>query len=112
MSGTKFKTQLLITTSIELPPIGNFSISPFLNSTLLKLSLSEFILAFSIITSVISTPITFPFSPVKARATKQSLPAPEPKSNTISPSFICANSVGIPHPKPKSASALYPPSLV
>jgi ABC-type branched-subunit amino acid transport system substrate-binding protein len=33
-------------------------------------------------------------------------PAPDPKSITVSPFLICANSVGIPHPRPKSASGL------
>lgn len=55
-----------------------------------------------------STPITLPSFPHKALATKQSLPAPDPRSTTISPFFIYANSVGIPQPNPKSASAQYP----
>ncbi len=64
--------------------------------------------AFSIMVSVKSTPITLPVSPVTDRATKASLPAPEPKSITISPDFIFANSVGKPQPSPRSASAVYP----
>ena len=47
-------------------------------------------------------------SPTNALAIKQSFPAPDPKSRTISPFFISANSVGIPHPNPKSASGMYP----
>jgi len=35
---------------------------------------------------------------------KQSFPAPDPKSKTISPYFISEKAVGIPHPSPKSAS--------
>ena len=58
-----------------------------------------------------STPITFPESPTSALAMKQSFPAPEPKSNTQSPFLISANSVGIPHPNPKSASGTYPSSF-
>ena len=112
LSGTKFNTQLLTTTSIESPPIGICSMSPFLNSTLLKPSLSALILALFTISSVKSSPKTFPVSPVNSLAIKQSFPAPDPKSKTMSPSFICANSVGIPHPKLKSASSLYPFSFV
>jgi len=53
-----------------------------------------------------SKPITLPVGPVNSLATKQSFPAPEPKSKTTLPSVINANSVGMPHPNPKSASAL------
>ena len=56
--------------------------SPKRNSTLLKPNLSALFLAFSIISGVKSIPTTFPVSPVSARATKQSFPAPLPKSTT------------------------------
>ena len=104
LSGTRFSTQLLMTTSTESASTGIFSMSPRRNSTLWKWSLSAFILALEIIASVISTPITVPDSPTRALATKQSLPAPEPRSRTASPFLICANSVGIPQPSPRSAS--------
>jgi hypothetical protein len=42
LSGTRFITQLLITTSIKLSSTGRSSISPYLNSTFLILYLSEF----------------------------------------------------------------------
>src|SRR6185437_2845130 len=51
--------------------------------------------------SVISTPITFPLSLTMFAAKKTSIPAPEPKSTTVSPSFIWANFTGLPHPTPK-----------
>ena len=104
--GTRFSTQLLTTTSATLAVTGIFSMSPYLNSTLLKPSFSAFSLALFIIASVKSMPITLPVSPVAARATKQSLPAPLPRSITVLPGSICANCVGKPQPKPRSASAL------
>ena len=59
-----------------------------------------------IIAPVMSMPITFPASPVSALAMKQSLPAPDPRSITTSPSLIFANCVGSPQPNPRSASGL------
>jgi hypothetical protein len=97
-------TQLLIIASTKLSRIGKSSISPYLNSMFLKPFLSLLNWAFLIILSQKSTPITFPGSPHKARAMKQSFPAPDPKSKTISPYFISEKAVGIPHPSPKSAS--------
>ena len=104
--GTRFNTQLLTITSATLAVTGICSISPKRNSTLLYPNFSALDLAFSIIFSVKSIPITLPDSPVNALATKQSLPAPLPRSITVSPFFILANSVGKPQPKPRSASGL------
>ena len=50
---------------------------------------------------VISTPITLPDFPTFFAARKQSKPAPEPKSRTVSPSFIDASAVGFPQPNPR-----------
>ena len=103
--GTRFSTQLLTITSAIPAPTGICSISPCLNSTLLKPRASAFILARSIMAGVKSIPITFPVSPVSCRAIKQSFPAPLPKSITTSPFLMRANSVGSPQPSPKSAAA-------
>ena len=39
----------------------------------------------SIMPSVVSTPMAFPFGPVRLAASKRSIPAPEPISSTVSP---------------------------
>jgi len=54
------------------------------------------LLATSSYSSVISTPITLPFSPTSPDAKKQSLPAPNPKSRIVQPSI--AGGIGLPHP--------------
>src|SRR6185312_14467652 len=52
--------------------------------------------------SVISIPMTFPLSLTTLAAKNTSIPAPEPKSITIFPSFMSANLVGFPHPIPNT----------
>ena len=46
-------------------------------------------------------PITLPEPLTMLAARNTSIPAPEPKSTTVSPSFIKANFVGVPHPAPR-----------
>src|SRR4030043_1445507 len=78
------------------------------------------LLAFSTISGVISTPITLPPPPTLLAARKQSNPAPEPRSRTVSPSFNDARATGLPHPRPKFApsgtvfnsSSVYPMFLL
>ena len=77
--------------------------SPSRNSTFGTFTFALFSFAFCIITSVISTPITFPVDPTYFDAMKQSIPAPDPRSSTVIPSFRSANAAGVPHPKPRSA---------
>src|SRR3954462_7669435 len=63
-----------------------------------------------------STPITFPLSFTILADKNTSIPAPEPKSTTVSPSLMCTNFIGLPHPTPKieaegmaaNSSELYP----
>jgi hypothetical protein len=63
-------------------------------------------------------PITLPEPLTTLAARNTSIPAPEPKSTTVSPSFIKANFVGVPHPAPRidasgiefSSFELYPTS--
>src|SRR4030042_372799 len=59
--------------------------------------------ALSIISGVISAPITFPVSPTFLAARKQSNPAPEPRSITVSPWRNEESATGFPHPRPKFA---------
>ena len=89
--GTRFSTQLLTITSAMFPPIGISSISPCRNSTFVKPLFSAFSLALASMEGVKSIPITLPVSPVSWRATKQSFPAPLPRSITVSPFLMRAN---------------------
>src|SRR4030042_1657114 len=50
-----------------------------------------------------STPITLPLFPTLLAARKQSNPAPDPRSSTVSPSFKEASASGLPHPSPRLA---------
>ena len=59
------------------------------------------IMAFFSISSVKSMPITLPFCIPCLDAKKTSIPAPEPKSTTVSPSFRLAKLRGIPQPSPR-----------
>ena len=63
-----------------------------------------------------STPITLPPGPTFSEARKLSIPPPEPRSRTVSPSWRAACETGLPDPNPRSApsgicpncSSLYP----
>lgn len=71
------------------------------------------------VTLVISTPIAFPFSPTFLAARKTSIPAPLPRSRTVSPSLTFANPTGFPQLKPRfvlsgrdaRSSAVYPNAM-
>src|SRR5208283_52841 len=93
--GDRLITQFEIMTSTELSAAGRFSISPSLNSTFVYFPFLAFALALSIISGVMSTPITLPLLPTLLAAKKQSKPAPAPKSRTVSPSFSDAIAVGL-----------------
>jgi hypothetical protein len=58
-------------------------------------------LALSTISQVMSTPMTFPLDPTFSAARKQSNPAPDPRSRTLSPSLIDARAMGFPQPRPR-----------
>ena len=49
-------------------------------------------------------PITFPEFLTTLAARNTSMPAPDPKSTTVSPSLIKANFVGVPQPAPRIES--------
>jgi len=51
--------------------------------------------------SVKSMPITLPLSLTNLDAKKTSIPAPEPRSRTVSPSFSSAKLTGAPQPSPR-----------
>ena len=86
-----------MTTSTELSSKGILlSMSPFLNSTFVKpLSIEAYMALFNI-SSVKSIPITLPVWFILFEARKTSIPAPEPKSTTVSPTFKSAKLRGAP----------------
>ena len=102
--GRRFRTQLLTTTSAVSFRTGMFSMSPSLNSTLSQPRFAALARALASICGEKSIPMTLPSAPVSARAMKQSFPAPDPRSMTVSPGLIRAYRVGSPHPTPRSAS--------
>jgi hypothetical protein len=104
LSGERLMTQFDTITSTERSAQGRFSISPKRNSTLVKPPFRAFDLAFSIISGVISTPMALPFLPSFLEARKQSSPAPEPRSRSVSPFLREANAIGFPQPRPRLAS--------
>ena len=57
--------------------------------------------AFASMASVISTPMTRPVGPTFLAASRQSKPAPEPRSSTTSPGFKAANACGFPQERPE-----------
>ena len=75
--------------------------SASLNSTFLYPSVLALSFAFSNILHVVSIPMTFPFVLTILTAKKTSVPAPEPKSTTLSFSFIWTNFIRLPHSTPK-----------
>ena len=85
LSGSRFSTQLLTIASMLPLSTGRCSISPSRNSTLSNPSLRALARARAIMSGVISTPITRPSAPTSWRAMNTSLPAPEPRSSTVSP---------------------------
>src|SRR5919106_5600736 len=95
-------TQLLMTTSAEFSSTGIVSsISPFLKSTLVYPASFAFLLARSSISSVMSIPITLPLGVTFFADKNTSIPAPEPRSTTVSPFRKSANLTGAPQPTPR-----------
>jgi hypothetical protein len=80
LSGLRLITQFEITQSTEASSTGIFSASPKRNSTLVRPASLAFWRARSIISGVMSRPITVPVGPTFSEAMKQSIPAPDPMS--------------------------------
>ena len=98
LSGDRFTTQLEITTSTVLSERGMSSIVPSRNSTLLSPDSAWFLRASASISGVMSSPYAMPSGPTRGAESSTSMPPPEPRSSTISPSFRSASMVGLPHP--------------
>src|SRR5512136_2250683 len=52
-----------------------------------------------------STPMTFPLDPTLLAAIKTSIPPPDPRSRTVSPSLSDASATGLPQPSPMFAAS-------
>ena len=102
-SAERFSTQFEMTASTLASPTGSASISPSRDSTFAKPPLSALARARSTISGVMSTPTTRPSGPTRSAARKQSNPAPEPRSSTVSPGASDARATGLPHPRPRFA---------
>ena len=102
-SAERFSTQLEMTTSTLPSRTGSASISPRRNSTLVKPPVAALARARSTISGVMSIPMTRPAGPTRSAARKQSKPAPEPRSSTVSPGVSDASATGLPQPRPRLA---------
>src|SRR5688572_11446497 len=106
LSAERLMTQLEMTTSTELSGSGMFSISPFRNSTFVTPARRPFSRASASISSVMSSPNTFPVGPTRRADSSTSMPPPDPRSRTVSPSRRSISAVGLPHPSEASTASL------
>ena len=104
-SGERFTTQFDITQSTESASTGKSSMRPLRTSTFFRPEASMFFRARSIISSVISIPMTWPAGPTFFAASRMSIPAPDPRSSTTSPSEISLKASGFPHPNELSTAS-------
>ena len=102
LSGERFTTQFEVTRSTVFDSTGIFSRNPSRNSTTSYPSAAATFGLFSCATdsirSVMSTPMALPVFPTNFAAMKTSMPAPEPRSTTVSPSRMPAVVMGEPQP--------------
>src|SRR5437763_5639790 len=104
LSAERLITQFEMITSTEASGGGMFSISPFRNSTFVTPALRWFSRANPSISSVMSRPYAFPVAPTRCADSSTSIPPPDPKSSTISPSCSSARAVGLPQPSDASTA--------
>src|SRR5918995_4603720 len=71
---------------------------------------AAFARASSSISSVMSRPIALPVGATRRAEISTSVPAPEPRSSTVSPSCRSATAVGTPHPSEAPSAAPVAPS--
>src|SRR5213594_913140 len=98
LSGTRFSTPLLVTTSTLPSGSGIFVASPSRIWTFRTPIFAMLVRAFAIIAGVMSKPYTVPFGPTFSAAYKTSVPEPEPMSSTLSPVCITFAACGYPTP--------------
>ena len=89
------KEQLAMTTLAYSLATGRFSISPSRKSAFLNPLLSAALRARLRQSDELSTPMTVPAAPMLLDARRQSVPAPHPRSTTISPVCSCESDTGL-----------------
>src|SRR4029077_6336351 len=85
-------------TSAQSSSTGSSSISPSRKSTFFNPSLAAIARLRSSISGVISTPITLPSPPTQSAASRESMPAPDPRSTPFSPGLGGPQKNGFPTP--------------
>ena len=105
LSAARFTTQLLITTSIESAGSGIASMWPLRNSTLVAFASAALRWASASISSVMSSPKARPVGPTRLADNRTSIPPPDPRSRTRSPSRRSATAVGLPQPSDARTAA-------
>src|SRR5437867_4026365 len=104
LSADRLITQFEMSTSTEASGRGMLSISPLRNSTFVTPALRWFSRARASISSVMSSPYAFPVGPTRLAESRTSMPPPEPRSRTVSPSRSSARAVGLPQPSDASTA--------
>jgi hypothetical protein len=103
LSVERLTTQLEMTTSTVPAGSGMASIWPLRKSTLVAPASAALARARASISSVMSSPYALPDGPTRLADNSASMPPPEPRSSTISPSS--ATAVGLPQPRLASSAA-------
>ena len=98
-------TQFEITTSTESAGSGTSSITPFRKMALATPASAAFARASASISSVMSSPNARPVGPTRFAERMTSMPPPEPRSSTVSPSRRSATAVGFPQPSDARTAA-------
>src|ERR1019366_5814668 len=99
LSPDRLITQLEMITSTELSGSGIASMWPCRNSTLAAPARAALARARLSISSVMSRPYAFPAGPTRRAGSSTSIPPPEPRSRTVSPSRRSAITSGLPQPR-------------
>src|SRR5688500_13236869 len=111
LSADRLITQLEMMTSTDASGRGMRSISPLRNSTFVAPARSLFALASASISSVMSRPYTLPVGPTRFAERRTSIPPPDPRSSTVSPSCSSARAVGFPQPSVASIASAGMPAF-
>jgi hypothetical protein len=105
LSTERLITQFEITTSTELVGSGTCSITPLRKCTFVTSASRAFCCASASISSVMSNPYAVPLGPTRFADRITSIPPPEPRSSTVSPSCSSATAIGLPQPSEASVAA-------
>src|SRR5215472_5298738 len=111
LSVDRLITQLEITTSTDASGSGRSSISPLRNSTFSAPALAALARARVSMSSVMSTPYANPDGPTRRADSSTSMPPPDPRSKTFSPSCRFATASGFPQPRLASTASSGSPSV-